>query len=105
MQCVLAIFNRSTCAKQRGIGVETAINNGSIDAREILINEATSADIHVPDFGISHLSVWQSDVQTMRVHERMRIGREQLAPVRTVRLRDRIILRIVALAPAVKDQQ
>ena len=40
-----------------GVLEQTAFLNGQVDLHQILINDAPRAQIHVADFGITHLAI------------------------------------------------
>jgi hypothetical protein len=96
---------RGTCLQQCCIVEEFTRGNVMIDAGEVLVDHAARTDVHVADFGIAHLAVGKADMQAMRVDEVVRAGRQQAAPVRAVRERDRVVLGFDAMAPAIEDQQ
>ena len=81
------------------------IRNRRVDAGQILIDDAASADVHVPDFGVAHLSIRQADKLALGVHQRVWAVGEQAPPVRRIRLGDRVVGGLLAMAPAVEDQQ
>jgi hypothetical protein len=90
---------------QFGIGVEAAVLDRGVHAREVLVDDAAGADVHVADFGIAHLAVRQADVFALGVHQGVRAVGEQAAPVRQPGLGQGVVLGLLAMAPAVEDQQ
>ena len=55
--------------------------------------------------GINPRSIEEADVFAVRLDERVRIRREEASPVRRIRLRDRVVGRVLAVAPAIEDQE
>ncbi len=94
-----------TGGAQFGIGEEAAVLDGRIDAGEVLVDDPAGAEVHVPDFGVAHLPVRQADEAALGVDQRMRVASQQGVPVRQRRLREGIVGRVFAVAPAVEDEQ
>ena len=49
-------------ADEGGVFKEVAVRNGFGNARELLIDDATRADIRVADLAVAHLPVGQADI-------------------------------------------
>ena len=86
-------------------GEEAAVFNGSIDAGEVLVDDAPRAQVHVPDFGIAHLPVRQAHMTAFGMDQRMRRGGQQSVPVGQLGLGQRIVFGLVSMPPAIQDQQ
>ena len=71
---------REDCLDLR-IVQNTAVLAGTVDLHQVLINDTTGTDIEVTYFGVTHLSVRQTDVLTAGLQLRVRIGRQQLVHV------------------------
>ena len=69
---------------------EAAIGNGFVDAREILVNDATRAEIEVTYLGISHLSLGEADIHTGSGEEAVGILGKDFVGERSVRENDSI---------------
>jgi hypothetical protein len=72
---------------------------------QVLVDDPTGAEIHVPDFGVAHLPVRQADETALGVDQGMRVGGQQGVPVRQRRLGEGVVGRVFAVAPAVEDEQ
>ena len=72
VQGAVRALDRRAGAEQRGVGQEAAIGDRGVDARQVLIDDAPGADVHVADFRIAHLAVRQADVQPVRFDQRVR---------------------------------
>ena len=96
---------RRARGEQFGIGEKAAVVDRGIDPGQVLVDDAAGAEVHVPDFGIAHLPVRQADMAAGGFDQRVRLRRPQRAPVRQLGLRQRVVLRIVAMTPAIEDQQ
>ena len=84
---------------------QLAFGDRRIDARQVLIDDSSSADIGVADFGVSHLAVGKPDILLARLQMGMRPARHQAMPVGRTRLRDCVIVGFGPLAPTVEDAQ
>ena len=63
---------------------------GIIDTRELLVDGASCTDIQMPNLGIAHLTLWQTDRLTRSIELYMRTGDEKLIEMRRVCQRDGI---------------
>ena len=90
---------------ERGVVEETAVGDRGVDAGEVLVDDAARTDVHVADFGIAHLPVRQTDELPVRLHQRVRIFAQHAPPVRQVGPGDRVVRGVVAMAPAIEDEQ
>src|SRR5438874_1163150 len=90
---------------QRRDAADLALGDRLVDARQILQDHAAGAEIGVADLGIAHLPVRQADIMLARLEPRMRPAAQELVPDRRLRLVDRVVVAILALAPAVEDAQ
>ena len=76
------------------------------DARVILVNHASGADVQMPDFRIAHLRGGQADPFFRGIDGGMRIRFPEEIPVRFARLADRVVGTLFAIPEAVEyDQQ
>ena len=98
-------LRRGASLQQCGVVEKAAVRDGGVDTRQVLVDDAAGADVHVADFGVAHLAVRQADVQAMGLDQRMRIVGQQLAPVRQVGQRQRVAGLVLAIAPAIENQQ
>ena len=60
------------------ITVESAILDGEIDAGELLIDDATCAEIEMSYFGIPHLAFGQADLESARLESGLGVGGVEL---------------------------
>ena len=49
---------------------EISFRDRLVDPGQVLINDPARAEIHVAHLGISHLSGWQTDIETARAQTR-----------------------------------
>ena len=88
-----------------GVVEEAGVLDRRVDPGQVLVDDAAGADVHVPDFGIAHLPVRQADVAAFGVDQGGRMFGQQPAPGGHVGLGDGVVGGIVAVAPAIEDQQ
>ena len=92
--------------QQYGIFVYGAVFDGGINAGQILHDNTAGTEIHVADFGISHLSFGQTDRQPGSFNKASRIIFYNTVPVRCMAVFNGIIRRnVVTIAPAVKHKE
>lgn len=60
------------------ITVESAILNGEIDAGELLIDDATCAEIEMSHLGVSHLALRQADLESARLESGLGVSGVEL---------------------------
>ena len=60
------------------ITVESAILNSEIDAGELLIDDATCAEIKMSHLGVSHLALGQADLEPARLKSGLGVGGVEL---------------------------
>src|SRR5262249_61447807 len=85
--------------------LDIAASERRVDARQILQHETAGADVEMSDLGIAHLPRWQADVLARRMQESVRAGRRQVVEVRSPRLTDGVIGRLLWPAPTVECDQ
>ena len=88
-----------------GVFEEAAVFDGGVHAREVLVDDAAGADVHVAHFGIAHLAVRQAHVLAFGVHQGVRAVGQQAAPVGQPGLGQGVVGGVLAVAPAVEDEQ
>ncbi len=76
-----------------------------VDACQALINHPASAQVHVPNLGITHLSLGQADKHAGGVDECFRLIFPELIPTRGVGVADGVVFSRVTVAPAIKNDQ
>ena len=84
---------------------QLAVLDHQVDAGDIHVDDASGADVQVPDFAVAHLPVRQSDEAPAGVNQRVRILGEQLVIVRLARQRNGIGIRGRSITPAIEDDQ
>ena len=64
VQCAARLLRTRDGMEQRLVLEERTVGNRLRDARELLVDDASCADVRMPDFGVAHLPVRQADVLT-----------------------------------------
>jgi hypothetical protein len=105
VQAGVRIAGRATGAEQGRIACEAAIGNRRVNAGQVLVDHATRTDVHVAHLGIAHLALGQADLEAVGIDEAVRTLGEQAPPVRAAGHGDGIVRRLLAMAPAIEDQQ
>ena len=76
------------------------------DARVVLVNHASRADVQVADLGVAHLRGGQADPLFGGVYGGVGIRIPEEIPVRLARLADRVVVTLFAIPEAIEyDQQ
>ena len=83
--------------------MKLAVLNGLGDPGELLIDDAAGADIGVPDFGVAHLPLRQSDVHAGGADQSMRALGQNFAEIRHSRGADGVAVCRGIVAKAVKN--
>ena len=98
-----AAYNREQCL----VLEEVAVLDVARDARELLIDNASRTDVRMPDLGVAHLPVRQSNVLAGCIDLVVLVLREQSIDHGGLRHSDCIVLEIVriAVAKAVHDDE
>ena len=99
------LTRRSTGVQQRLIREKASILDSACDAHEVLHDDAACAEIHVADFAVSHLPVGQSNRSSRRSQQGTRRLRPQGVPIWRIGQRYRVGGRVLAVTPAVKNDQ
>ena len=60
------------------VGRQFAVGDRLGDARQILIDDASGAQVQVADFRVAHLAVWQAHVRAARAEPAVRIGGQEV---------------------------
>ena len=81
------------------------VGTGTVDLHQILIDDATCADIEMPRLGVAHLPVWQAHVRTRSLQLGVRIAGLQLIHVRRGGPIDHVSPAPVADSPTVENDQ
>ena len=88
-----------------GVVVEAAFLDGTGDAREVLVDDAPGADVHVADFGIAHLSLGQAHRHAGGLQQAVRPVLPEPVPGRRVAEADGVVRPGRAVAPAVENHE
>ena len=78
---------------------------GPVDLHQILVYDASGADIQVTYFRITHLSVGKADVFAVGQQLRRRIFGLQAVDIDRVGRINHIVVAVIAFAPAVQNHQ
>ena len=101
---VLAIF---LCVRESGnnLGIlhYAVVGTCTVNLYQILINDTSCTDIQVSYFGVTHLSVGQTNVLTASLQFRVRIVCQQRIPVRSGSVKDYIVFTLIADTPTIKN--
>jgi hypothetical protein len=89
--------------KQQMLAKEISRGDHLIDARDVHLNHAAGAHIHVTDFAIAHLSFGQANERAGGMDQRVREFLHQAVVIRLTRERNGIALCFRTIAPAVKN--
>jgi len=84
---------------------QRAVVDGLIDARQVLQNHPSRAQIHMPHFRVAHLALGQPDLLGRSVQAPGRIGRHHAVPNRGGPDSDGVVVALRAFAPAVQNAQ
>ena len=76
---------------------------GSVDLDQVLVHHAARADVEVPDFGVSHLPLGQTNIFPVGSKQRMRPLLLKRRKIRWANRRNHITLGAVSAAPAVEN--
>ena len=97
--------------RSTGFDDEFAIDDGFVDAREVLVNDAAGAEVEVADFGIAHLAYRQTDIEAARGEAALRIGgvevivKGRLREQRRIAIGFRLLATVGIDAPTVADDE
>ena len=90
---------------QRGILEEVTVTDLFGDAGQLLINHATGTDVDVANFGVTHLTIRQTDIHTGGGDQGVGIVGTQGVEVRSLGGSDGVELFLGAVAPTIHDDQ
>ena len=96
---------RPGSAGERRIAGEAAVSDRRIHPRQVLVDDAAGAEIHVPDLGIAHLPVRQAHIHAGAGDQAVRLGGQQVVVNRGVGRINGVVLGIVAVTEAIQDDQ
>ena len=84
---------------------DAAVGTGAVDLHQVLVNDASGADIEVSHFGVAHLSVGQAHILTTGLELRVRIVGQQAVPIRSGGHIDYVVFLAVADSPTVQNHK
>ncbi len=90
-------------ADEGGVGVEGAVENGSVDAGHVHADDAAGAEVEMADLGVAHLAVGQADEVLAGAEEGVGVLAEELVVGGFAGLCDGVAVGFGAVTPAVKD--
>src|SRR3954468_1959840 len=82
-----------------------SVLNHQLDAGGVHVDNAPRANVQVPDFTISHLSVRETDIRPAGLKQRVGILAQQAVVNRLASQRDGISFGFGAVSPAVEDDE
>ena len=96
---------RSIAAGERRTREQLAVADALVDPRQVLVDDAAGAHVHVADLGVAHLSGGQTDRFAGRDQLGMRIPLQQRVVGRLARERDGVVLGLGPEPPAVEHDE
>ena len=90
---------------ERRVCIERSVLDSVVDGRDILINDATRAEVEMSDLAIAHLSLGQSYGVARSVDERMRVFLHERVEKRFFRLADSVAVFFGVVAESVENDQ
>jgi len=91
--------------KQKRLLEKILVRNHQVDARDVHVNDAARAHIHVAHFAVAHLSLRQPNVRTGSVDQRVGKILEQAVIIGFASESNRISLGLSAVAPTIEHSQ
>ncbi|MNG93682.1 hypothetical protein D3C79_526570 [compost metagenome] len=91
--------------RQRRVGEEVAVFDFFIQSGQILINDASGAQVDVADLRVAHLAIRQAHVQAGSGDQGMRLLLPQAIHHRRFGVQNGIVLLLLPMAVAVQDHQ
>ena len=88
-----------------GVFLQLVLAAGHIYLDEVLVHDASGAEVHMPDFGVAHLSVRQSDVFSAGLQVAERISGAQAVNERLPLCVDCVAVVVTPFAPTVENHQ
>ena len=85
------------------VGQQGTRGDLAINARQILHDHTPGPQVHMTNLGISHLPVRQPHFIARGLQKGLRTGRHHPVPVGRISLRNRIVRRIIPVAPAIQN--
>ena len=105
MQHAVILDGPAADREQHGVGSEAAILDGARDARKLLVDDASRAQVHMPHLGVAHLRRRQSHLQAGGVQQHVRSGAPKPIPVRLTRTVNGVVFGGLCIAPAIQNNQ
>ena len=96
------VFHR---LQQNRVRKQFSVLDHQIDAGDVHVNDAASADVEMADFAVTHLSFRQPNVRATGVNQGVGILAQQAVISRLARERDGVGFGFGAVSPAVEDGQ
>ena len=93
------------CLLEHGLGGDGPVGDGSVDAEQILIDNAASPDVEVAHFAVAHLPFRQADVFTVRGECGVGVVRQQAIEARRGGDMHGVVAVGAADSPAVEDDE
>ena len=90
-------------ADQGGVGVESAVENGGIDAGHVHADDAACTEVEMADFGVAHLAVGEADEVLGGAEEGVGVLAEEFVVGWFTGLGDGVAVGFGAVTPAVED--
>ncbi len=91
--------------EQHRMRKEFAVLDHQIDAGDVHVNDASGANVKMPDFAVAHLPLGQTNKRPTGVNERVGILAQQSVVRRLARERDGVGFGFGAVSPAVENDE
>src|SRR5260370_31603562 len=91
--------------EEQGMLKKLAVLDHQVDAGDVHVHDAASANVEMPDLAVAHLPFWQADERSAGMDERVGIFAQQAVIGGLARERDGIGFGLSAVSPAVEDDE
>src|SRR2546426_4252019 len=105
MKPTLLLFSYPKGTEQNLVVKESPLINVFVNKGEILVDDATGAKNHMPDFRVPHLTIGQSHVESRDGNARCSVTTPQRVHVRHRRVRDSIAFFSRVDAKSIQDEK
>src|SRR5699024_9695923 len=88
---------------QRWIAEKVTVFNGFSNASEVLIHHTTSTKVHMANFRVAHLSIWQANIHAAARNKAVWVLFAQLVIDRRIGTVNGVVVRAVAMTKTVEN--